>query len=975
MSQATTFSLPLVLKRVLTRYRRRSRIVSLQRGLLLALGATLAATGLAIAADRLLRLEPTMRLTALIAIAALLAGAIIYWVLLPLLARITNLDAAIRVGRHHPGMQEDLVTAVELTQADETGISAGLVHRVLTDVSRQAEGRVDYRRAVPLRPLMVAVAIFATVGGTLSAAYALRPEAISNALARIFKPNSGIPFFSYTKLNVEPGDQVVRMGDSATVRIALGGEIPESARLETRVVSRGESWNIACADGAGYWNSGPLFEDVYYRVHAGDAISPSSGWYRIRVLAPPSLSAKMIGLIDPPYADSVEHEPADINGPQTIVAGTQIRLLGRPADRGNDNRLSCTGRMWANEQELPLTVGPDGLLSSPLLSPAEKVEYIIRLADGYGLESSLPDRIQVLPVADEKPRVRIVTPAANLILLPGEAFEVVAEGEDEFGMRALTLSWRRLKRGADKQLVPDEQWTESPLAEGGTRKNSLSGSQTMLLAAMGIEGGEVVEYRAHAADYAGDAFLRQGFSATHRVVVMTHEEHLELVTRELNRLEMEIRQAAAVQGEVAKQADAAAEAAGEKGSDEAAAKAADLANRERSEQSRAESIADRLERLAKEAARNSAIPAKSLQGMANMAEAVRDVGKDEVKGAEQNFSEAAKSKAGSAGEPGESKPGKPSDGDPQQGPQIKDGATQARKAQRRLENLADNARQLRRQTILEKLADDAERLAQRQTELKEATIAVATKTASLPREQLSAELNAVLTVLTVAERAIQLGVERLEEGIDNAALMLVFDEPGEAVRARKAHGLLVDHKVHDKVTEILTKMETNVLFSPLPIHDAVAASLREVAKALRQEQHDLDQVEKTIAEFIRRQKEINASIRAGISGKVSAEQSQALGTLQATLAREVKEEAAALNWLAMEIRGFRSLSVEKLTAAASEMNEGAIDIFGSALPPALEHGLRALALLEEAAQAFKNEKEDMQEGRQQKMNMELLIKL
>ena len=59
MSQATTFSLPLVLKRVLTRYRRRSRIVSLQRGLLLALGATLAATGLAIAADRLLRLRTT----------------------------------------------------------------------------------------------------------------------------------------------------------------------------------------------------------------------------------------------------------------------------------------------------------------------------------------------------------------------------------------------------------------------------------------------------------------------------------------------------------------------------------------------------------------------------------------------------------------------------------------------------------------------------------------------------------------------------------------------------------------------------------------------------------------------------------------------------------------------------------------------------------------------------------------------------
>ncbi len=983
MSQTATFSLPATLRRVLNRYRRRNRIVSLQRGLLLTLGATLAATGLAIAADRMLRLEPGWRLSALITIGVLLAAAIVWWVIVPLVARITTLDAAIRVGRHFPDMQEDLVTAVELTQADETGVSSGLVRRVLADVSKQAEGRVDYRRAVPLRPLLAAIGVFALVGGSMGTAYALRPEAISNALQRLFSPQANIPYFSYTQLSVEPGNHVMRMNDTLMIRLKVGGQIPASARLETVSGSKRDSWTITPHEGNWQWTSGgPLYEDMSYRVQAGDAVSP---WYKVRVLPPPSLAARLISVIDPPYAESFEHAPAEIRDTPRLVVGSRFRLLGRPADRGQDDKLTCVGRLTCDSREIEFSADAEGLLTSSTLDMTEgsdKLQYQIDLVDGYGLRSVRPETLQVAGVADEKPRVRLTSPAPNLILLPGESFDVVASAEDEFGMRDLVLSWRRLSRNENGQFVPDEGWTEVKLTDGGPRQAELTGSQVMLLTAMGVEGGQVVEYRAVAADYAGDAFLRRGFSPVHRVVVMTYEEHMEKVIGELQQLELEIRRAALNQENIAKQGDAAADAASENDAAGASKKAGELANQERSEQMRAESIADRLKSLAREASRNSSMPARSLQGMANLAEAVRQVGKEEMKQAESKFGQAGKNQENDP-QSGDPQSGDPQSGDPQSGQpgesqkaaKIRDAAAEARKAGERLKNLGNNAQSLRRQTILDKLAADAELLAQRQLEVKEATITVAAKTASMPRSQLPPELSAVLTVLAVAERSVQKGVEQLDAGIDDAARMLAFSEPEEALRARKAYSMLNDQKVLDKVTDIAIKMDENVLFSTLPRHDEVAASLREVAEALREEKHELDQVEKTIAEFIRRQKELNKSVESGIGRNIGKDQSQALGRLQATLAREVSEEASALNWLAMEMQGFRSLSVEKLSAASGEMNEGALDLFATSLPPALEHGRRALALLEEAAEAFKEEKPQMQQGEQQKVNMEIIIKL
>jgi hypothetical protein len=281
MSSPTKSRLPRVLRQAIDRYRRRWRAVHAETGLLVTLGVLAGTVGAAVAADRLLRLSPTLRTAALAAIAAASLFCLGRWVLWPALRRLGDRDAAVGLGRQDPKAEEDLVSAVELSGegAEEPGVSPGLIRSALKKIAQRTRG-VDYRRAVPLRPVAKSGAVLLIVAGLLAAAYALQPEAIQNALVRLVRP--GEEFFSYTQLRVEPGDRVIRTGDAVEIAIATSRRPADVARLYGL---RGDGEEAAdrlfvrldCQDGAARWNSGPLFKDLAYRVRG-----TASAWCRRR---------------------------------------------------------------------------------------------------------------------------------------------------------------------------------------------------------------------------------------------------------------------------------------------------------------------------------------------------------------------------------------------------------------------------------------------------------------------------------------------------------------------------------------------------------------------------------------------------------------------------------------------------------------------------------------------------------------------
>jgi len=966
MTRASIIPLPAGLRRMLERFRRRWRWVSLQRGLLMTLGALAAAVGLAIAADRLLRLEPALRAAALGVIGAVFIAGLVRWVLWPVARRISDRDAAVRLGRHFPQMEEDLVSAVELSASPsrEEGISRLLVVSILGRIANRAAAAVNPRAAVPLRPLLVAMGLFMVVAAAILAAYLAQPEAVSNALARLFQPTREVPFFSYTTLDVQPGDQVIRTGDAAEVNVNLGGRVPPTALLDGRISGGDLAVTLACADGRAAWHSEPLFSDLAFRVLAGDAVSE---WHRVRVVPPPALRAKSAVLRDPPYAGSDERQVENLQGPLDIVAGTAVVLHGEPLGRGDDKGFQCEGELVAGDVRLPLRADASGLLVSPRFVPASSTEYAVNLKDGFGLTNRAPDSVFIKVRPDDVPKVSITSPGRDVILLAGERVEVAAEARDEFGVRSLVLGTRRAKR-REGEAAPDAPaaaplessaavapWDRRTLKEGGIQVPLLQANATLDPAALGMEPGDVLEYRAEAADFVGEPSARRGASRIFCVIILSEAQHRDRVMAALRELQVELmRRAVEQRAEAARAGELVA------APKPVTADARSAEDRETALARRTESVALKFESLIPEMARNASIPPSVLSELERISRAVSSIASGQMAMASKSLGEAA------AAPPQE------------QTPPLQDAQRSEAEAADRLEHLVAEAQRLQRSAVLEALAAAAERLAAQQRELKETTVTLAPKTMGYDPKDLSDDLKGALGRLASAQGLLKSGADSLAGDIQRAAETLAFTAADDAETARQAGQQLQSDKVAEKMSDLERADRENILFARLPKQDEVVKSLLEIAKTLHrsQEAQPMEAVAKELDEFIRRQKEINAEVEGVIRDPLARQVNPgAEGARQSRLAREVSEQAAALEWLAQEIEGFQSASAKQLTGASGEMREGAAGLVASRWPDGLDHGRKALALLEDARSRFQKESSAMAQAGQRRQSLQALLLL
>ncbi|NQT50851.1 hypothetical protein HQ576_02310, partial [bacterium] len=673
--------LPRVLRDVIDRYRRRWRAVHAETGLFATFVVLAATVGAAVAADRLLRLSPTLRAIALGVIAAAAAACLVRWVLWPALRRMGDRDAAARLGHHYPKVEEDLVSAVELSadEAEEQGISVGLIRSALHKIAGRAQG-VDYRRAVSLRPLLKAGGVLLVLGGLLAGAYLLRPEAIRNALLRLVKPSE--EFFSYTKLQVAPGDRVVRIGDEVEIVATTTGRKAEVARLYGRRNdgSLAGSFHAAdrvfvrleCQDGVARWPSGPLFKSLRYRVSAGDAIS---AWHHVRVVPPPSLTGKGAVLRAPDYAGGRITTIDKLEGQLQVVGGTQVTLRATPATRGADPEFRCTGELRAGDRVWPLAADEVGVLMSQPFVPEATCEYVIALTDGFGLSNRTPEGLLSIKVTpDRVPVVSITKPGRDLLVLAAESVPVVVEAHDEFGLRDVVVRYR-VTKNKEGGGTPG-RWQEIALSPGGPDVADVTEETKLNVEDLGLAAGDRLEYSARASDYADEAILRRGYSPTYRITVLSDMEHLEHMLSKLKDVQLELRRRAAVQKAQASRAGSLADKAGDAEAKEGAREAQ---QRELEEVRATEHLARKLERLVPELARNPSTPTDMLSQMERLGRGIRSVARDPMTKAADEFARAAEGKGQQGegqkgeGQKGEGQKGEGQQGQPQQGQQGQQG--------------------------------------------------------------------------------------------------------------------------------------------------------------------------------------------------------------------------------------------------------------------------------------------------------------
>ena len=978
MSSTRHSRLPQPLRKLIDAYRRRWRAIHAETGVLVTFGVLGASIGAAVAADRLLRLSPALRAIALGVIAVAAAFCLARWVLWPALRRMRDRDAAARLGHHYPTVEEDLVSAVELSADDlnEQGISHGLVDSALRQIVGRSKG-VDYKRAVPVRPMLKVGGVVAAILIVLLAAYQLRREAVQNALARLFRPAAEVPFFSYTKLAVAPGDRVVRVGDSVEIVATTTGQRASVARLYARKGDGAEPADrifarLSCAAGVGRWQSGPLFEDLAYRLSAGDAVSE---WYRVRVVPPPSLAGKGAVLTLPDYAGSRTVSVAKLEGPLQVVRGTQVVVRVQPAARGDDPKLACTGEMELDGETVALTPDASGALVSRPIKPEKTAECAITLTDGHGLRNRTPESLFIKVVPDRVPVVSIGRPGRDLLALAEDVIKVEATATDEFGIRGLLLRYRAIKREGDDEA--SERWQKLELKAGGADVGELTAETTLNLQQLGIVPGDVLEYKAEASDYADDALFRRGASPVYRVTVLTEMEHLVRVLGRLKELELELLRRAATQNAQSSQAGNLAKAAGE--GEDVRDPARNAADRELDEARATEHLARKLENLIPDLARNPATPTDMLTEMERLGRGTRSVAREQMREAAEALAQASQGQQGQPqeGQPQEGQPGQPGQPPPQMMAPFHRAEREAREAARRLEQLARLADRLQRQTLLEKLAAQAEVLAARQRGLKDNLVPIARHTIGTDPANLPKAVRRSLDRIVTAQRQIKDDTVALTKEIELAAASLGFTNPNDAETAEEARKKLEEDKTAARAGEIADRLAGNAIFSQIPVQESVAQALLDVADILRRGVgSDLaGMIMKELEEFIARQKEINADIEKAIKEEKEALRPNELGSKQGMLQRDVKEQASALHWLARDIGLFDSKTARKLDAAGKEMGLGSSDLFRRDLPEGLEHGKRALALLEDAREEFQDEMEQMEQAAMNAQMMQALLLL
>jgi len=626
-----------------------------------------------------------------------------------------------------------------------------------------------------------------------------------------------------------------------------------------------------------------------------------------------------------------------------IFIGAQAGIAGEGEPEAADDVAGGVGV----EQDGPpkverfAMIRKDGLLCSPLFTPTTSGEYLIEMVDGYGLRNRSSQSVFITLVPDKVPVVNIKSPARDLVAMETEVIEVEMEADDELGLRGLDLTYRVGRGGPGERVWPGRR-TRLFVKEGGIQVKKLAAKMKLDLSKFELTPGDVMEYRAEAADYADDPEMRRGVSPAFRITIITQEQHLIMALERLKDVRIELLKRSHDQEREATTAGELADGAQEAPVNEEARAARD---REMELARSVEGSARTVDTLAPDLLRNPSASTALIAGLEKLGRAIRAVARGPMVATADKLAEVARTET------------RIPDRAARQSAGLREVRKSGMEISVQLKRLADEAARLQRSGALQDLADLAEILAARQWEVKDAALRVGIKTIGRTPDRLSRDSKNAVYRLFASQSTIHSGVNTLLEDIRKAISNLTYADVEQAAVARRAESKLREDNIPDLTAELAENLRRNILFCELPKLEGVALSLEEVAKILTgTDATQFDTIATQLQEFIKRQIKINTNIiTAGIYKKGTTHDARSIGSTQKSLERDVLEQANALHWLAQEIESFELQTPRRLEAAAGEMRAVVSSLDRLDFPEGLEHGREALALLMDARNTFTDE--------------------
>jgi len=505
-----------LLEDLLRRTRRQLKLMELATGAVVFVTALLAFLTVAVILDHTVALPTVGRWAAL----ATLSGAVAVVMVLAatfLIRRLSDVYIARLIEEHYPTFRNTLISSIETRGIAE--IPQGIKEFIQDQASEKAvsvdpDVVISHRQLVlGAYALLFAILFFFTYT-------VLSPKSIVVSIRRILEPGADIPPPTATVISsVEPGSKAVLVGNSVPVKVDVRGVLPRRASLhwsyqqelwetvELRTENDGRTWETLFPD---------LQEDLYYRIFAGDAVSPV---YHLHVVPTPLVN--QLETIYQPPAYSRLPAKVEKRGDVDALAGTVITV------RAHTNTTLAKAHLMVNDGRIPAVVyhpqageEPGDTIEASFQVTRPGSYYSIHLEDPYGFTNPDPPRYEILCRWDQPPAVHIIEPVGTTRQPLEDPLEVHFEAKDDLGLARLELHYR-LSGDAEDRVE------ELPLP---ANLREIDTTLTIHLDAMGLEPGQIFAGRLEATDTFPDK-PHLGRSANLVVLASTAEEIAQIQAR------------------------------------------------------------------------------------------------------------------------------------------------------------------------------------------------------------------------------------------------------------------------------------------------------------------------------------------------------------------------------------------------------------------------------------------------------------
>ncbi|MGI9242266.1 MAG: hypothetical protein ACR2RV_15820, partial [Verrucomicrobiales bacterium] len=375
-----------------------------------------------------------------------------------LIGKPSATEVARLVERADPSMREDLISAIELGDADsvqESYDSERFRELVQADVGERAS-RIDVPALLPLS--MVSKWLKgAAASALLVILLALVPGLnFGQMFARALLP--GVDLARPSKLVIEfiepdPTDRIVPANEAVVVRVSITGGDVERAELEARELGgKGERIRLTRERDNRFTGSLTVKQqDVEYRVRSGGAITR---YHTLTSRGRPKISEFSKTYRQPSYTGVEDYLRVEDHGDLSAIEGTVVDLSLQPdqAIAEAELRLKASGP-GREDVVIKMEVDGDGRLQAQVPITADHSFYRVHLvADESGFTNLHSPDYEIRAVADLTPELQITQPGNNREIRSDAALELKGIARDDVSLEVVKQAYR-LNRSDWREVV------------------------------------------------------------------------------------------------------------------------------------------------------------------------------------------------------------------------------------------------------------------------------------------------------------------------------------------------------------------------------------------------------------------------------------------------------------------------------------------------------------------------------------------